>query len=181
MMACMTELLSLQYPVGVLVTRASLSAAERAAAIETLAGFPGKLAEGVRGLDDAQLDTPYRPGGWTIRQLVHHVADSHMNAYCRFRHGLTMEWPAIFAYDQAAWAELPDSALPVAVSLQIIEGVHERWVATLHAVPEAAWTGRGYVHPENGRQTLVEVLQSYAWHARHHLAHVVGCRGRMGW
>ena len=181
MMAGMSDPVSLQYPVGPFTAPAALSAVERASAIATLAGFPVQLRSAIEGLDIAQFDTPYRPGGWTIRQLIHHIADSHMNAYSRFRHALTAPWPMIFAYDQAAWAELPDSALPVEVSMKIIEGLHERFAVTLRAVPEDAWSQRGYVHPENGRQTLGVVLAMYAWHSRHHLAHVVECRVRMGW
>jgi hypothetical protein len=171
----------LQYPIGKFTRPTTFSAAERVAAIATLAEFPRRLSAAVEGLNDAQLDTPYRPEGWTIRQVVHHVADSHMNAYSRFRHALTMDWPAIYAYDQGAWAKLPDSQLPVDGSLRIIEALHERWVVTLRGVVEADWAGRGYVHPENGRQALGDVLPLYAWHSRHHLAHVVNSRQRCAW
>ena len=181
MMAAMNDLLSLQYPVGQFTTPAAVSKVERLGAIETLAAFPAKFRSAIEGLSEAQMDTPYRPAGWTIRQLVHHVADSHMSAYTRFRHAMTTDWPAIFAYDQAAWAALPDSALPVEGSMRIIEGLHARFVAMLRAVPQEDWKARGYVHPENGRQTLEQVLAMYAWHSRHHLAHVVECRRRMSW
>jgi hypothetical protein len=173
--------LDLQYPVGKPARPQTLSAEERADAIETLAALPKKLAEAVDGLNDAQLDTPYRPGGWTIRKLVHHIADSHMNAYARMRLALTENWPAIFAYDQDAWARLADAQLPPALSLQIIAALHGRLVATLRAVPDADWASRGYMHPENGSQTLEQVLALYEWHARHHLAHIVNCRRREGW
>ena len=162
---------------------------EREAAMATLAGLPQELATAVHRLNDAQLDTPYRLGGWTIRQLVHHVADSHLNAYARMRLAITGsaadataadDWPTIFAYNQAAWAELADSKLPPAVSLRLLESVHERWVATLRALPETAWA-RGYKHPENGPQRLDTVLAMYAWHSRHHVAHILNCRRREGW
>lgn len=170
----------MQYPLGKFIAPSNLGVTEREAAMATLAGFPRQLAAAVEGLDDPQLDTPYRPGGWTIRQLVHHVADSHMNAYARMRLASTEDWPTIFAYNQSAWAELADSELPPAVSLRLIESVHERWVATLRALPEAAWA-RGYQHPENGPQKLDAVLAMYAWHAQHHLTHIVNCRRREGW
>jgi hypothetical protein len=177
----MSDSADLQYPVGKFTPPASFSPNDRDTAIEVLAAFPRQLVDALDGLGDPQLDTPYRPGGWTIRQLVHHIADSHMNAYSRLRHALTKDWPTIYAYDQGAWARLPDSALPIEGSVGITEGVHQRLAATLRAVAEADWAGRGYVHPENGRQALEQVLPLYAWHARHHLAHIVNCRRRHGW
>ncbi len=179
-MGAMIDSEELQYPLGKFVAATKLDATEREAAIATLAGFPHGLASAVAALTDAQLDTPYRAGGWTIRQLVHHVADSHLNAYARMRLAITEDWPTIFAYNQVAWAELADSKLPPAVSLRLIESVHERWVATLRALPETAWA-RGYKHPENGPQRLDTVLAMYAWHSQHHLAHIVNCRMREGW
>ena len=157
-----------------------MGAVERDAAIASLAGFPQEFADAVDRLSDRQLDTPYRHAGWTIRQLVHHVADSHLNAYVRTRLALTEDWPRICAYDQAAWAELADAKLPPPVSLRLLESVHARWVATLRALPEAAWA-RGYQHPENGPQKLDTVVATYAWHGQHHLAHIVNCRRREGW
>jgi uncharacterized damage-inducible protein DinB len=174
--------LDLQYPIGKHQPSPNSSSEDRVAAIAVLEALPTQLAAAVHGLSDAQLETPYRPGGWTVRQVVHHVADSHMNAYARLRLALTEDWPTIFAYDQSAWAALPDTqSVPVAVSLQIIDGVHQRLVATLRGVPDADWPARGYMHPENGRQTLEQVLPHYAWHSRHHLAHVVNLRERQRW
>ena len=175
----MSELEELQYPIGRFVAPAQLTAPERDAAIDVLAGFPQQLAEALSGLDDLQLDTPYRPGGWTIRQLVHHVADSHLNAYARMRLALTEDWPTVFAYDEAAWAKLADAQLPPAVSVKLLESIHLRWVTTLRALAETDWA-RGYHHRANGPQRLDLVLTSYAWHTRHHLAHIVNCRQREG-
>jgi hypothetical protein len=177
----MSDATNLQYPVELPSRPQTLTPAERVAAIETIAALPGLLAVALAGLDDAQLDTPYRPGGWTIRTLVHHIADSHMNAYARLRLGITENWPAVFAYDQNAWATLPDSKLPPAISLQLIESLHRRLVATLRAVPETDWASRGYMHPENGSQTLEQVLALYDWHSRHHLAHITNARKEHGW
>jgi hypothetical protein len=171
----------MQYPIGKPPRPQTLTPAERTAAVDTIAALPQQLAAALDGLTDAQLDTPYRPGGWTIRQLVHHIADSHLNAYSRTRLALTENWPAIFAYNQAAWAEMPDSKLAPDLSLQIISGLHQRWAATLRAVPDADWASRGYMHPENGSQTLEQALATYDWHSRHHLAHIVNARQHHGW
>ncbi len=177
----MSDLTNLQYPIGKSPRPQTLTPADRAAALETIAAFPAQLAVAVAGLNDAQFDTPYRPGGWTIRTLVHHIADSHMNAYARMRLAITENWPSVFAYDQNSWAALPDSALAPLLSLQIIQALHQRWTATLRAVPEADWASRGYMHPENGSQTLEQVLALYDWHSRHHLAHIVNARQVHGW
>jgi len=185
----MSEAASLQYPVGKFVRPDSLSAQERSVAIDTLASLPGQLAAALEGLNEDQLNTPYRPGGWTVRQLVHHVADSHMNAYSRMRLAITSarplasieEWPTIYPYDQNAWAALPEArTLPPAVSLRLLDSLHQRWVATLQELPDSAWT-QGYNHPESGPQRLDQVLALYAWHSRHHLTHIVNCRQRLGW
>lgn len=177
----MTESSDLQYPIAKLVLPQTLSPDERSIAIDTLAELPQHLAVALNGLTHSQLDTPYRPGGWTIRQLVHHIADSDLNAYSWMRLALTEDWPTVFAYNPAALAELPDSALPAAISLQLIESLHQRWVSTLRAVPESAWAMRGYIHPETGRCTLEQTLAMYAWHSRHHLAHILNCRRRHDW
>ena len=143
--------------------------------------MPAALRAAVGGLSDAQLDTPYRPGGWTVRQLVHHVADSHMNAYTRFKLALTEENPTIKPYDEQSWAELVDSrTMPVEVSLRIVDGVHERLVIMLRAISDAQF-GRALTHPENGAMTLDSLLNVYSWHGDHHVAHVTSLRERMGW
>lgn len=175
------EPLELRYPIGKLVLPATLSRAARQEAIETLAAFPQQLAAAIEGLTDFQLNTAYRPGGWSIRQLVHHIADSDLTAYSWMRLALTEDWPTVFAYDPAALAELADSALPPALSLQLIEALHPRWVSTLRAILDRDWSGRGYVHPESGRCSLEQTLAMYAWHSRHHLAHILDCRLSQAW
>jgi uncharacterized damage-inducible protein DinB len=149
--------------------------------IDEIAVAPAALAAAVHGLSDAQLDTPYREGGWTPRQIVHHIADSHMNAYIRFKLGMTEQNPTIKPYDEKTWAETVDSrTAPVAVSLPVIDGVHRRWVQFLKSL-DAADLARTIVHPERGPMTLTDLLQLYSWHGRHHTAHIAGLRTRMGW
>jgi uncharacterized damage-inducible protein DinB len=159
----------------------SLTTEERRAAIDAIAAAPAKLRTAVKGLSDSQLDTPYRPDGWTVRQLVHHVADSHMNAYTRFRLALTENNPTIKPYTEAAWAELPDArTMPIAVSLDLLDAMHERLNNLLRAVPAESFA-RTLNHPENGPMTLDTLLGIYAWHGRHHTAHVSALRERMKW
>lgn len=165
-----------RYPIGPFRPPASPTREERAAWIGEIAILPDNLRAAVEGWSDARLDTPYRPGGWTVRQVVHHLPDSHLNAYLRFKLALTEEAPTIRPYDEAAWARLPDSAGPVDASLDLLDALHRRWTALLEAMDEAAF-GRTYVHPEHGRVfTLTTALALYAWHGRHHLAHVRGAR-----
>jgi hypothetical protein len=153
----------------------------RAAQIQTVRLLPERLRAAVAGLDDAQLDTPYREGGWTVRQVVHHLADSHAVAYIRCKHALTEDWPTLRPYDEAAWAELADSRLlPIGVSLAIIEGLHARWVALLESLSEEDFQ-KGYNHPQRGREILARSLAIYDWHSRHHTAHITGLRARQGW
>jgi hypothetical protein len=152
----------------------------RAAHIQTLRLLPEKLRAAVAGLDDRQLDTPYREGGWTVRQVVHHVPDSHANAYVRMKLALTEDWPTIKPYDEAAWANLADSRLPVDVSLALLEALHARWVTLLESLAEADFQ-KGYEHPEMGRQNLAKVLALYDWHSRHNTAHISSLRARQGW
>lgn len=171
----------LRYPIGRLDRRASLTSEERRAAIDAVAAAPSKLRTAVKGLSDSQLDTPYRPGGWTVRQLVHHVADSHMNAYTRFRLALTEDNPTIKPYAEAQWAELVDArTLPVGVSLALLDAMHERLVHLLRATPAEGFA-RTLNHPENGPMTMDALLSTYAWHGRHHTAHVSALRERMKW
>ncbi len=135
----------------------------------------------MRGLTPAQLDTPYRPGGWTVRQVVHHVPESHMNAYVRFKLALTEDEPVIKPYDEARWAMLPDIAVaPVEASLALLEALHLRWVALLESMTNAEFTRR-FQHPELGPVRLDQSLASYAWHGRHHVAHITSLRQRMAW
>jgi hypothetical protein len=172
------KLLDLQYPIGKFAFPGTLSAKERAFAIDTLARLPQQLAEALEGLSESQLGAAYRPAGWSLRQLVHHIADSHVTAYSWMRLALTEDWPTVYDYDPAALAELADSALPPAVSIALLEGLHCRWVVTLEGVAEDDWAGRGYVHPQSGRCSLERALEMYGWHSRHHLAHIVNFRKR---
>ncbi|HZY62411.1 MAG TPA: putative metal-dependent hydrolase [Edaphobacter sp.] len=175
----MTE--DLRYPISKCPKPIEQTPEQRHGSIAIIAALPENLRSAVQGLTDQQVDTPYREGGWTVRQVVHHVADSHINAYVRTRLALTEDWPTIKAYDEKLWAELSDArTLPVEVSLHLLEPLHRRWVALFESLTEDQWQ-RGYVHSENGRQKLGDVLQVYAWHGRHHVAHVTELRKRMGW
>lgn len=165
------ELERQQYPVGRFKLSEHVTADERNRAIDSLEAFPKLLRQEVESRGDAGLERPYRPGGWTLRRLVHHIADSHSQMSGRLRMALTEDWPAIKPYDQAAWAQLADaSSAPVALSLDIIDGVHGRIVLLLRSLKDADWA-RGFHHPENGPERLDQVLLRYAWHGRHHLAH----------
>lgn len=176
----MTELDQLRYPVGRFSpVENTLNA--RAEHIRMIGMLPKRLCSAIAGLNDAQLDTPYREGGWTVRQVVHHLADSHANSFVRFKLALTEDWPTIKPYDEKAWAELPDSKkLPLDSSLSFITGMHERWVALLEGMSESDFQ-RGYVHPERGKQDLATALAIYAWHCRHHTAHITALRARNNW
>jgi hypothetical protein len=177
----MTDLDNLRYPIGCFTPAASSQAENRAAQMETLHLLPERLRAVTSGLSDAQLDTPYREGGWTVRQVVHHLADSHANAYIRFKLALTEDWPTIKPYDEAAWANLADGRLlPIDVSLALIAALHSRWVALLESLSEEDFK-RGYNHPERGRQDLGTALALYDWHSRHHTAHIGSLRARRGW
>ncbi len=162
-------------PVTGAVTRNELNNA-----LMILSALPEQLRNAVDGLSDDQLDTPYREGGWTVRQLVHHIADSHMNAFSRFKLALTEDWPTIYAYNEAAWAKLHDSAAPAEWSLEVVEAVHARWVMLLQSL-DAEQFARGFVHPERGRMTLEQVTLLYAWHSRHHVAHITHLRAARNW
>jgi uncharacterized damage-inducible protein DinB len=171
----------LRYPIGKYKRTENLAPDRRSALIDIIAGTPQKLREALSGLSAEQLDTPYRPGGWTVRQVVHHVPDSHLNAYIRFKLALTEERPTIKPYEEDRWAELADSFnTPVEVSLTLLESLHVRWVNLLRSLPEADWQ-RSLLHPQNGEMTLLNVLDLYAWHGPHHVAHVTSLRERMGW
>ena len=176
----MSDPIDLRYPIGPFRQPDASSPANRATQIDTLRQLPGRLRAAVDRLDEAKLDTPYRDGGWSVRQLVHHVADSHMNSYVRFKLALTEDWPTIKPYDEAAWAKLPDCSLPIEPSLVLIDKLHERWVALLEAMREADFA-RGFNHPERGRQNLGTTLALYDWHSRHHTAHITSLRVRRGW
>jgi uncharacterized damage-inducible protein DinB len=170
----------LAYPIGRFQRPASLDAEARAAAIAHLAALPTELRAAVDGLTDEQLDTPYRPGGWSVRQVVHHLADSHLNAFVRLKLALTEAEPTIRPYDEKRWAELADSRLPLAPSLAILDGVHARFVALLTAMPPEDFA-RPLTHPVSGPQTIDTLVALYSWHGRHHVAHITGLRRREGW
>lgn len=173
--------MDLSYPVGKYDWPKTIALEMRKPWIDEIAAAPAHLRRAVQGLNDAQLDTPYRPGGWTVRQVVHHVADSHMNSFLRFRLALTEQEPVIKPYDQDAWAALSDSrTAPVEISLRLIEGLHARWVALLSTFGDVEYS-RTFRHPEIGLMRLDSTLGLYAWHCRHHAAHITGLRDRMGW
>lgn len=176
----MTDLDELRYPIGRFRPLAASMPGVRAAQIETLRLLPERLRAAVNGLSNSELDTPYRDGGWTVRQVVHHLADSHSNAVIRFKLALTEDWPTVKPYDEAAWARLPDSRLPIGGSLVFIDALHSRWVALLESMSAEEFQ-RGFNHPEMGRQNLAASLAVYEWHSRHHTAHIASLRARMGW
>jgi hypothetical protein len=170
----------LRYPVGEFAMPATVTAAMRTEAIAAIAELPAKMREAVRGLSDAQLDTPYRPGGWTVRQVVHHVPDSHMNAFVRLKLALTEDNPTVKPYDEKAFADLPDQRLPIEPSLSLLDGLHARWVTVLRALTPEQFV-RPLYHPEIGPITIDYLVQTYGWHSRHHVAHITRLREREGW
>ena len=171
----------LRYPVGNFQFPAAVSSQELATFIDHIAATPARMRAAIAGLSDSQLDTPYRPGGWTVRQLAHHVPDSHMNSYLRFRLALTEDEPVIKPYDEARWAELSDAhSMPVEPSLALLESLHARWVPLLRSLSDAEWK-RSFRHPELGPVSLEQNAALYAWHGRHHVAHITSLRERMGW
>lgn len=169
-----------RYPIGQPKYKGRLTSGERAQAFAALAALPEQLCAAVRGLDAEQLDTPYRQGGWTVRQVVHHIADSHINAYGRHKFTMTENMPTLQAYDEAAWAEMVDATAPIGSSLLILQGLHMRLVASLRALPEHAFARVG-MHSENGAMTLDDIVTSYAWHGAHHVAHITTLRAKKGW
>jgi len=171
----------LRYPVGRFQWPEKINEEDRRRCLREVEEAPAKLREAVQSLSDAQLETPYRDGGWTVRQVVHHLADSHMNAYIRFKLALTEDEPTIKPYEQERWAELPDGKTgQVEVSLALLETLHRRWAALLRAMKPADFA-RKFRHPELGEVTLERNLALYAWHSRHHVAHITSLRKRMGW
>jgi len=171
----------LRFPVGKFHYDGSPSPQQKQVFLDEIAQTPTKLRGAVAGLAEAQLDTPYRPGGWTVRQVVHHVPDSHLNSYTRFKLALTEDEPTIKTYAEDRWAELADSkATPIEVSLTLLDSLHDRWVRLLRALSPEEWK-RTFRHPELGPMTLEKTLALYAWHGRHHVAHITELRKRMLW
>jgi hypothetical protein len=170
-----------RYPIGPFVDPGPLAPAARAAAIETIESLPIELRKALRGLSDAQLATPYREGGWTVRQLVHHVADSHINAYCRFRLALTEDNPTIKPYEEQEWALLIDGAsAPIGLSLALLDALHARLGMLLNALTPEQYV-RPLVHPASGPHNVDWLLSMYSWHGSHHVAHITALRQARGW
>ena len=171
----------LRYPIGRFAYEPAVTADDRRGRIRQIAATPAALRAAVAGLNDAQLETPYRRDGWTVRQVVHHVADSHMNAYVRFKLAITEDTPTIKPYNEAAWARVADSArTPIGTSLTLLDALHQRWVVLMESFAEPDFS-RKVVHPEHGPITVDWMLQMYAWHGRHHTAHVSELRKRENW
>jgi hypothetical protein len=171
----------LKYPVGRFDPKSPLPVGGRSTLIESVAAAPYRLRQAVESLSDAQLDTPYRDGGWTVRQVVHHVPESHMNAYVRMKWGLTEDRPLIKTYDENLWAQLPDVRTgEIEPSLTLLDALHKRWVILLNSMSDVDYQ-RTIKHPEWGEIDLQTLLKQYEWHGRHHLGHVTGLRERSGW
>jgi uncharacterized damage-inducible protein DinB len=170
-----------RFPIGKFEMPAAVTPARRQQAIDEIASTPAKLRAAVKGLNDTQLDAPYREGGWTVRQVVHHVPDSHLNAYVRLKLALTEEKPTIKPYDEAAWAELADSkTTPIEVSQMLLDSVHSRWDRLWRSL-KAEHFARILVHPEHGERTIDWLLFVYEWHGKHHTAHIAELRKQKGW
>lgn len=170
-----------RYPIGRFTRVDALTPDQRRARIDEISAMPARMREAIAGLDGTQLDTPYREGGWTLRQVVHHVPDSHMNAFIRMKLALTEDEPTIRPYDEAEWAKLPDAReTPVEISMTLLEALHARWTGLLHALRDADFA-RTLNHPEHGVLTIDTLVAMYAWHGRHHTAHVTSLRERNGW
>jgi len=171
----------LRYPIGKFSFEGSNSEDERVRLIDQIAAAPARLREAIDGLSPEQLDTPYRPEGWTVRQLVHHVPDSHLNSYARFKLALTEDEPTIKDYREDRWAELADARSgPVETSLALLDSLHKRWVTMLRSMSPNQFE-RSFRHPELGLVILGRNLTLYAWHGKHHVAHITSLRERMGW
>ncbi len=179
-MALASPASDLRYPAGRFQAPAAITADDHERYIAEIEDLVEGLRSAIAGFDDSQLDTPYRDGGWTVRQVIHHLADSHMNSFVRFKLALTEDSPVIKPYDEAAWAELADSKQPVELSLLLLDGLHRRWVALLRSMSASDYE-RAFAHPERGLMRLDVNLALYAWHCRHHTAHITSLRSRMGW
>lgn len=170
----------LRFPLGKFDKSIAITPELRKEFVQTIRQLPENLEKAVSDLSDEQLETPYRPEGWTVRQTVHHIADSHLNAYTRFKLALTEDAPTIRPYAEDRWAELADSKMPIDVSLKIVEGIHARWTNLLKSMSEDDFQKR-LNHPESGSWTLEKMLALYEWHSRHHTAHITNLRERNNW
>ncbi len=170
----------LRFPIGTFEAKASYSREEINAGIDAIETTPGRLGEAVSDLTEAQLDTIYRPGGWTVRQVVHHLPDSHVNSYVRFKLALTEEVPTIRPYHEDRWATLADSKAPIQLSLSLLEALHQRWVVLLRCLSDED-LARRFRHPEIGELEVTTNIALYAWHGNHHIAHITALRQRSGW
>lgn len=183
----MVESTDLRYPIGKLQDQPSVNKGiynekDKESYILDIRMCPSMLEHAILNLDEHQLNTPYRPDGWTIKQVIHHVADSHMNAYCRFRFALTEHNPSIKGYDEAAWAELPDAkTMPVNISLTLLHALHQRWCNLMESMTEADWNRTFYHSGYQKTMVLYTTAATYAWHGKHHTAHITKLRERMGW
>ena len=170
-----------RFPIGKFHFDGTMTEQHKAQRFDDIEQTPARLRAAVRGLNDHQLDTPYREGGWTVRQVVHHVPDSHMNSYVRFKLALTEDEPTICPYMGNLWAELPEArSAPIELSLSLLESLHKRWILVLRGIKPADWK-RNLRHPELGLVSLEKNLAIYAWHGKHHVAHITSLRERMGW
>ena len=173
--------MDLRYPIGRFEPPDPITGADVARWIDEIEALPDEMRRAVAGLTDEQLDPPYRPGGWTLRQVVHHVPDSHLNSYVRFKWALTEDEPTIKTYEEARWAELADyRTVPISISLDFLTLLHRKWSALLRALTPEQWSRR-FVHPEWGKIDLATTAGQYAWHGRHHLAHITTTVARHGW
>jgi uncharacterized damage-inducible protein DinB len=173
--------MDLRYPIGAFEFPTSVSSEQRQKLIDQIAEAPERLRTAVKGLDDEQLNTPYRPGGWTVRQVVHHVPDSHLNSYIRFKLAVTENEPEIRTYLEDRWAELDDARnAPIEISLTLLETLHRRWVLFLRSLKQEEYQ-RTFRHPDWGVITIDKTIALYAWHGRHHVAHITSLRERMEW
>jgi len=173
--------MDLRYPIGEFKLEGQPTDEQLRQLISDIEQTPAWLRAAVDGLSERQLETPYRPGGWTVRQVAHHIPESHMNAYVRMKLALTEDNPTIKPYDEARWAETPDvRGTPIAVSLTLLDALHQRWVTLLKALGSADFA-RTFIHPESGRWTLGKYVALYSWHGKHHVAHITSLRQRMGW
>jgi DinB superfamily len=171
----------LRYPIGKFHFAGPLTDEQKQTCLEEIAQAPAKLRSAVQGLSDVHLDTAYRPGGWTVRQVVHHLPDSHLNSYVRFKLALTENEPTIKTYAEDRWAELDDTkTTPVEVSLTLLESLHDRWMRLLRSLTPEEWQ-RTFRHPDMGAMNLEKTLALYAWHGRHHVSHITSLRDREGW